>query len=71
MMAHPHIVQFVECFEDQENVYMLLDLCPYGVSTFFRGRQLPLSSISSSPEMLWHGMVPNDTTLPSSFHYRT
>lgn len=27
-MDHPNIVKFIECFEDDENVYMILELCP-------------------------------------------
>ncbi|KAL7273297.1 Cell cycle serine/threonine-protein kinase cdc5/MSD2 [Rhizina undulata] len=27
-MNHPNIVKFVECFEDAENIYMILELCP-------------------------------------------
>lgn len=27
-MAHPNIVQFVDCFEDDVNVYILLEICP-------------------------------------------
>ena len=26
-MQHPHIVRFVEVFEDNENIYMILELC--------------------------------------------
>lgn len=29
-MIHPNIVRFNECFEDDENVYMILELCPRG-----------------------------------------
>jgi serine/threonine protein kinase len=32
MLEHPNIVRFDECFEDEENVYMLLELCENGVS---------------------------------------
>ena len=32
MMQHPHIVRFDDCFEDEENVYMMLELCEHGVS---------------------------------------
>ncbi len=35
MMIHPHIVRFHECFEDTDNVYMVLDLCPNGVSVLY------------------------------------
>ena len=31
-MAHPNIVHFEECFEDTENVYMVMQICPNGVS---------------------------------------
>lgn len=27
-MSHPNIVQFVDCFEDDVNVYILLEICP-------------------------------------------
>lgn len=30
-LDHPNIVRFRECFEDQENVYMTLELCDSGV----------------------------------------
>lgn len=30
-LVHPHIVRFEDCFEDEENVYMLLELCENGV----------------------------------------
>ena len=29
-LTHPNIVQFQECFEDLDNVYMTLELCPNG-----------------------------------------
>ncbi|KAH9970178.1 kinase-like domain-containing protein [Lactifluus volemus] len=29
-LAHSNIVRFVDCFEDEENVYMTLELCPNG-----------------------------------------
>ncbi|KAI0247980.1 kinase-like domain-containing protein [Lactifluus subvellereus] len=29
-LDHPNIVRFVDCFEDEENVYMTLELCPNG-----------------------------------------
>ncbi|KAI0266184.1 Pkinase-domain-containing protein [Gloeopeniophorella convolvens] len=29
-LDHPNIVQFLDCFEDDENVYMTLELCPNG-----------------------------------------
>lgn len=29
-LEHPNIVRFQECFEDDENVYMTLELCPSG-----------------------------------------
>lgn len=32
-LHHPNIVDFEECFEDEENVYMVLELCEGGVST--------------------------------------
>jgi serine/threonine protein kinase len=32
MLAHPHVVRFEDCFEDAENVYMVLELCDNGVS---------------------------------------
>lgn len=28
MMRHPNIVRFVECFEDLQNIYLILELCP-------------------------------------------
>lgn len=31
MLKHPHVVQFEDCFEDEENVYMILELCEHGV----------------------------------------
>ncbi|BEJ14590.1 hypothetical protein CspHIS471_0403570 [Cutaneotrichosporon sp. HIS471] len=30
MLKHPNIVRFDECFEDGENVYMVLELCDHG-----------------------------------------
>ncbi|WRT63607.1 uncharacterized protein IL334_000530 [Kwoniella shivajii] len=30
MLVHPHIVRFEDCFEDNENVYMILELCENG-----------------------------------------
>ncbi|KAI5847372.1 kinase-like domain-containing protein [Morchella snyderi] len=27
-MIHPNIVKFIECFEDPDNIYMILELCP-------------------------------------------
>jgi cell cycle serine/threonine-protein kinase CDC5/MSD2 len=27
-MAHPNVVQFIDCFEDDVNVYILLEICP-------------------------------------------
>ncbi|WVQ94034.1 hypothetical protein IAU59_001112 [Kwoniella sp. CBS 9459] len=30
MLAHPHVVRFDDCFEDDENVYMVLELCDNG-----------------------------------------
>ncbi|KAG0137487.1 kinase-like domain-containing protein [Tuber indicum] len=27
-MIHPNVVKFVECFEDSDNIYMILELCP-------------------------------------------
>ncbi|ORX33581.1 kinase-like domain-containing protein [Kockovaella imperatae] len=30
MLSHPHIVAFEDCFEDEENVYMVLELCEHG-----------------------------------------
>lgn len=32
MLSHPNIVRFDDCFEDEENVYMVLELCENGVS---------------------------------------
>lgn len=29
-MKHPNIVQFTDCFEDETNVYILLEICPNG-----------------------------------------
>lgn len=34
MMGHPHIVRFDDAFQDEENVYMTLELCEGGVSRF-------------------------------------
>jgi polo-like kinase 1 len=31
MLSHPNIVRFDDCFEDEENVYMVLELCENGV----------------------------------------
>jgi polo-like kinase 1 len=31
MLRHPNVVLFEDCFEDEENVYMLLELCENGV----------------------------------------
>lgn len=33
-LSHPCIVKFYTCFEDQENVYMMLELCEKGVLNF-------------------------------------
>lgn len=33
-MRHENIVRFDECFEDSENVYMVMELCPRGVRVF-------------------------------------
>ncbi|WWD22337.1 hypothetical protein CI109_106828 [Kwoniella shandongensis] len=30
MLNHPHVVRFEDCFEDEENVYMVLELCENG-----------------------------------------
>lgn len=30
MLQHPNIVRFDDCFEDDENVYMILELCAHG-----------------------------------------
>ncbi|ODN75912.1 hypothetical protein L202_05897 [Cryptococcus amylolentus CBS 6039] len=30
MLAHPNVVRFDDCFEDEENVYMVLELCHNG-----------------------------------------
>jgi polo-like kinase 1 len=30
MLEHPHVVRFIDCFEDSENVYMILELCEHG-----------------------------------------
>lgn len=30
-LQHPNVVRFNECFEDDENVYMTLELCDNGV----------------------------------------
>ncbi|RPA90121.1 Pkinase-domain-containing protein [Choiromyces venosus 120613-1] len=27
-MIHPNVVKFIECFEDNDNIYMILELCP-------------------------------------------
>lgn len=40
MLDHPNIVGFKDCFDDDENVYMGLELCEKGVSG--------LSSVSQS-----------------------
>jgi cell cycle serine/threonine-protein kinase CDC5/MSD2 len=32
LLTHPHIVKFLHVFEDQTNVYMLLELCELGVT---------------------------------------
>ncbi|ODV60018.1 polo kinase CDC5 [Ascoidea rubescens DSM 1968] len=29
-MSHPNIVQFIDCFEDDVNVYILLEICSHG-----------------------------------------
>ncbi|EPQ52390.1 Pkinase-domain-containing protein [Gloeophyllum trabeum ATCC 11539] len=29
-LAHPNVVRFLDCFEDDENVYMTIELCPNG-----------------------------------------
>lgn len=42
MLRHPNIVRFEDCFEDEENVYMVLELCDHGVSDKIDPR-LPLS----------------------------
>jgi serine/threonine protein kinase len=34
LMAHPHVVPFREAFEDEDQVYILLGLCEYGVSPY-------------------------------------
>lgn len=31
MLDHPNIVSFKDCFDDDENVYMSLELCERGV----------------------------------------
>ena len=31
LMDHPHVVPFREAFEDEDQVYILLGLCDYGV----------------------------------------
>lgn len=41
-MVHPNIVHFVECFEDDDNIYMILELCPNKVCLLVH-----LSSISA------------------------
>jgi serine/threonine protein kinase len=33
MLTHPNIVGFEDCFEDEANVYMILELCHNGVCT--------------------------------------
>ncbi|WVN87353.1 uncharacterized protein L203_102531 [Cryptococcus depauperatus CBS 7841] len=30
MLGHPNVVRFDDCFEDEENVYMILELCHHG-----------------------------------------
>lgn len=30
MLQHSHVVRFDDCFEDEENVYMVLELCDNG-----------------------------------------
>jgi serine/threonine protein kinase len=36
-LHHPNIVDFEECFEDEENVYMVLELCEGGVCPMSHG----------------------------------
>jgi serine/threonine protein kinase len=36
-LHHPNIVEFEECFEDEENVYMVLELCEGGVCSMSPG----------------------------------
>lgn len=39
-MQHPNIVGFDDCFEDEDNVYMMLELCENGVSSARADRTL-------------------------------
>ncbi|KAK4684394.1 hypothetical protein P7C73_g5784, partial [Tremellales sp. Uapishka_1] len=43
MLQHPHIVGFEDCFEDDENVYMVLELCENGslMDLMRRRKRLP------------------------------
>lgn len=45
MLEHPNIVGFKDCFDDEENVYMGLELCEKGVSP---SASLPLASARAS-----------------------
>ena len=48
MLAHPHVVRFDDCFEDDENVYMVLELCENGVSG-----STPIVSQSQEDELMF------------------
>lgn len=40
MLEHPNIVNFIDCFEDEDNVYMSLELCTGGsLMDVFRQRR--------------------------------
>ncbi|KAL7418900.1 Cell cycle serine/threonine-protein kinase cdc5/MSD2 [Cryptotrichosporon argae] len=40
MLQHPNVVSFRDCFEDEDNVYMLLELCDHGsMMDFLRRRR--------------------------------
>lgn len=54
MLDHPHIVKFLDCFEDGENIYMLLELCEGGVSFRLSSLliQLPLTCWQSLMRLL-------------------
>lgn len=45
-MRHPNVVHFEQCFEDDGNVYMQLELCSNGV------RPLSLLSLSLPPSLM-------------------
>jgi hypothetical protein len=53
MMVHPHVVEFEDCFEDEDNVYMVLQLCENGVSQM----SLPLHDSEADDGMLFSLML--------------